>query len=115
MDFCPNCSSLLAPQKGKQGEGRVLVCRSCGYTQPMSPAGGVTYRVVDKINHNPSEEIVVVSDEMAQQQAMPTVRTLCPKCSNRVAYYWQLQTRKGDEGMTAFYRCVKCGHTWREY
>lgn len=115
MDFCPKCSSLLTPQKGKQGQGRILVCPSCGHTQPLSPTGGDTYRVVDKIEHQPSEETVVITDEIAQQQTMPTVRMICPKCGHKVAYYWQLQTRKGDEGMTAFYRCVKCGQTWREY
>jgi DNA-directed RNA polymerase subunit M len=115
MDFCPKCGSLLTPQKNKQGQGRILVCPSCGHTQPLSPKGGETYRVVDKIGHQPSEETVVVTDEIAQQQTMPTVRQVCPKCGNNVAYYWQVQTRAGDEGMTTFYRCVKCGQTWREY
>jgi DNA-directed RNA polymerase subunit M len=26
-----------------------------------------------------------------------------------------VQTRSIDESMTQFYRCTKCGHTWRDY
>jgi len=26
-----------------------------------------------------------------------------------------IQTRAADEPPTRFYRCTKCGHTWREY
>jgi DNA-directed RNA polymerase, subunit M/Transcription elongation factor TFIIS len=39
----------------------------------------------------------------------------CPKCGNHEAYYWMIQTRAADEPPTRFYKCVKCGHTWREY
>ncbi|RLG10996.1 MAG: transcription factor S, partial [Thaumarchaeota archaeon] len=40
---------------------------------------------------------------------------ICPKCGNREAYYWAVQTRSADEPMTRFFRCTKCGYTWREY
>jgi DNA-directed RNA polymerase subunit M len=30
-------------------------------------------------------------------------------------YVWQVQTRGGDEASTQFFRCTKCGHTFREY
>ncbi|MCD6114052.1 MAG: transcription factor S, partial [Thermoprotei archaeon] len=39
----------------------------------------------------------------------------CPKCGNREAYVWMMQTRAADEPPTRFYRCTKCGYTWREY
>ena len=38
----------------------------------------------------------------------------CPKCEAHRAYYQQLQIRSADEPMTTFYRCVSCGHNWRE-
>ena len=38
----------------------------------------------------------------------------CPKCEAHRAYYQQLQIRSADAPMTTFYRCVSCGHNWRE-
>ncbi|MCW3991867.1 MAG: hypothetical protein NWE79_04105 [Candidatus Bathyarchaeota archaeon] len=26
-----------------------------------------------------------------------------------------VQTRSADESPAQFYRCIECGHTWREY
>ena len=31
----------------------------------------------------------------------------CPKCTNRRAYYQQLQIRSADEPMTTFYKCTE--------
>ena len=39
---------------------------------------------------------------------------VCPKCSHGHAYFMQMQIRSADEPMTTFYRCVSCGHNWRE-
>lgn len=35
-------------------------------------------------------------------------------CTNRRAYFFQLQTRSADEPMTTFYRCTVCAHQWKE-
>ena len=35
-------------------------------------------------------------------------------CTNRKAYFFQLQTRSADEPMTTFYRCTECAHQWKE-
>lgn len=48
---------------------------------------------------------------------MLMLRTVnCPNenCDGREAYYKQAQIRSADEPMTTFFRCVKCGHDWRE-
>jgi len=39
----------------------------------------------------------------------------CPKCGNNQVYVWQVQTRGADESSTQFFRCTKCGYTFREY
>jgi DNA-directed RNA polymerase subunit M len=39
----------------------------------------------------------------------------CPKCSAKKVISWMEQTRASDEPPTRFYKCTKCGHTWREY
>lgn len=38
----------------------------------------------------------------------------CPKCSNRKAYFMQIQIRSADEPMTTFYKCTNCGNQWKE-
>lgn len=113
MDFCPECSSILTPTKDEKGRG--LVCNICGFRKQISSKAKRSYRIKDEISHGPEEETVVISEAEAEQQMMPTVRQVCPKCGHKVAYYWQVQTRSGDEGMTTFYRCLKCSQTWREY
>ena len=40
--------------------------------------------------------------------------TRCPACSHGVAYFYEVQTRSADEPATLFFRCVECGHQWRE-
>ena len=35
-------------------------------------------------------------------------------CTNRKAYFFQLQTRSADEPMTTFYRCTECAYQWKE-
>jgi len=114
MEFCPECSSILSPQK--TGKKKVLTCQNCGYTKRLTSKTKEKYRIGEKITHLPeNEETVVIDDKLLEQRTMPTVRAICPKCGNNEAYYWQVQTRSGDEGMTTFYRCVKCEQTWREY
>ncbi|MFX1319547.1 MAG: transcription factor S [Promethearchaeota archaeon] len=114
MEFCPKCSSILIPQKN--GDKKVLFCQTCGYSKPLTSKDEKEYRYGDKINHIPEkEEVFVIDEEMLEQRTMPTVRAICPKCGHKEAYYWQVQTRSGDEAMTTFYRCTNCGQTWREY
>jgi DNA-directed RNA polymerase subunit M/transcription elongation factor TFIIS len=46
-----------------------------------------------------------------------TITTLvkCGRCRSNKIHYSQLQTRSGDEGMTNFYRCLTCNHSWRVF
>lgn len=37
----------------------------------------------------------------------------CSKCKSRRVVYDQLQTRKADEGVTTFLRCIDCGKKWK--
>ncbi|MGQ9782101.1 MAG: transcription factor S [Nitrososphaeria archaeon] len=59
--------------------------------------------------------IKVLSDAESKIETMPTIEIECPKCGNNKSYWWLLQTRSGDEPPTQFYRCTKCGYTWRMY
>ncbi|MGA3289451.1 MAG: hypothetical protein ABSD42_04340 [Candidatus Bathyarchaeia archaeon] len=46
---------------------------------------------------------------------MPTLHVDCPRCGSNTANVWQVQTRGSDESSTQFFRCLRCGFTFREY
>lgn len=37
-----------------------------------------------------------------------------PKCKSKRCYYYQLQTRSGDEGITTFVICSKCNSRYKQ-
>ncbi|MEM2137160.1 MAG: transcription factor S [Candidatus Methanomethylicia archaeon] len=109
MEFCSRCGALMHP---KRVDGKImLVCSVCGF---MKDAVNVDMKIVERRERNPKLETVVIDSE-SSINVMPRVRALCPKCGNNEAYWWMVQTRRGDEAPTRFYRCTKCGYTWREY
>ena len=46
----------------------------------------------------------------ACREQSASVGLLCAKCHTKSAVIEMLQTRSGDEGMTAFVVCQKCAH-----
>lgn len=102
--FCPKCGSLLMPKK--EGNKKILAC-SCGFKNKDSEAGATIKEVVKT-----AKGIEVIEEE---KEVYPLVEVECPKCKNRKAYFWTVQTRASDEPETKFYKCQKCKHTWRDY
>lgn len=107
MEFCSKCGAMMDPVTKEDGS-RVWQCRGCGTTKEIKGQPTVTR----ELKKTPRDKIVLVEDDA---MPMPTTRATCEKCGNNEAYYWTLQTRRGDEGATEFYRCTKCKHTWRYY
>ena len=101
MTFCPKCGGLLVPSADKKS----IQC-SCGYTSRSK----VELALKEK---NKVDENIKVKEEV--NETLAKVKEECPKCKNFEAFNWSLQTRAADEAETAFYRCTKCSHTWREY
>ncbi len=115
MEFCPKCGKRLVPTKKKEGKKNILVlkCPKCGYEKP---AEGKIVSPAKVISTTPSKESIAIIDRKAQElRTLPTVTIICPKCGNNTAYVWQVQTRGSDESSTQFFRCTKCGYTFREY
>jgi DNA-directed RNA polymerase subunit M len=104
MRFCPKCGSLLLPKEG------LLVCENCHYSEKLERPE--EYTLTKTVEDKKEEGISVVEEERAR---LPTTRATCPACGNSTAYWWIVQTRRADEPPTRFYRCTKCGKTWREY
>jgi len=107
LRFCPNCQSILRPDRNK---GK-LVCYRCGHEEEIGKEG---FRIKAPIVQRKKIKDIVV-DEGDYGAKMPTASVPCPKCGNEEAYWWLVQTRRADEPPTTFYRCKKCGHTWRDY
>ena len=105
MQFCQHCGAYLTliVVNGKEVYG----CPRCNSIADIETS-------IRKIN-NRKEAIITIGEDEANVQPMPKTAAECEKCGNKEAYYWQVQTRGGDEPMTRFYRCVKCNATWREH
>jgi len=109
LKFCPKCGTLMRPDR-KKG---VWVCPNCGYEEPITDEDKKKTKITQKVEHRPDEGVVIVDQEV---ETLPTTRVYCPKCGEIVeAYWWEVQTRAGDEPSTIFYKCKKCGYVWRSY
>lgn len=102
MKFCPRCGSICLPTK--EGDKTIFKC-SCGHQEEGEG------KIVEKVKHE-TKEIEVVDKEI---ETHPLTEATCPRCKHGKAYFWEIQTRAGDEAATAFFKCEKCKHTWREY
>ncbi len=105
MKFCPKCGSVLLTNK----EGK-LYCPNC-----KTELKRAKKRISITMHHSPKETTIVVGEKESQIKTMPTIKVVCPRCGNDEAYWWFAQTRSIDESTTQFFRCTKCGYTWREY
>jgi len=108
MEFCPNCGGVLT--SSRQSGRAAMICRKCGYTKKMSG----DYVIISKSSRRQKASVTVLEDEETEIHPK-TTDVQCPSCGNREAYWWSVQTRSADEPMTQFFRCTRCGHTWREY
>lgn len=117
MEFCPKCGSLMMPKRS--GDSVFLICSRCGFSREVSSKGSVeesSYIFRRRIKHTVKEKMVVIDETTRLPRIASIVRNVeCPRCGNREAYAWMMQTRAADEPPTRFYRCTKCGYTWREY
>ena len=101
--FCPKCKTLMFPDK----ETNELVCRRCDHREPIKKGEG---KIIEKAESK--EDILEVAEGT---ETTPKTKVECPECGNLEAFYHIRQTRAADEAETKFYRCTKCGHTWRDY
>lgn len=104
MRFCPKCGTLLVFKKEK----RSLVCSKCGWEEKAE--GPKSYAKASA-----GDKIVTIGKKEQGLHTLPQAKVECPKCGHNRAYWWMVQTRSIDESPTQFYRCVKCGYTWRDY
>jgi len=102
MEFCPKCKSMMHPIEG------TLKCRKCGYEKTKDVAS-------ELMSTSSREEREVTVLEGDTDIGLPTTTARCEECGNNTAYWWLRQLRSADESETRFFKCIKCGFTWREY
>jgi len=110
MEFCPNCGKTLFPKKS--GASVTLVCKKCGYQKSLDAEVKV---VVKQGKPQQGSGVAAVIVEPSDSPLPTTSDVTCPECGHNEARWWTVQTRSADEPMTQFFKCVKCGHVWREY
>jgi len=104
MEFCPKCGSVMVI------DGKKLKCTKCGYTKRIGKK--VKTSISEKVNVK--DEIIIVEED-EEKKIYPKTKIMCPRCGNMEAIWWMQQTRGADEPPTMFFKCTKCGYTWREY
>ncbi|WMW22143.1 transcription factor S [Methanolobus mangrovi] len=103
MEFCPECKSMMVPA------GESFKCRKCGHVKGKQ-AGSEA--LLSKASREKREVTVL---EGNTDQGLPTTTARCDECGHNIAYWWLRQLRSADESETRFFKCTKCGCTWREY
>lgn len=120
MLFCPVCGNLLKVKRGVSKVGadvddaavddaNSFQCFSCPYAFP------ITRWIVNRLNLQAKEVDDVRGGSAAWEGNQQTDATCTQEsCSGTRAYFMQLQIRSADEPMTTFFKCVTCGHVWKE-
>ncbi len=115
MEFCAECGSRLVPKRVNSGNQTlvILTCTKCKYKK-REQIGEVRFsgKIID---HSPKQFVAVIGKEEQKLNPLPTIHVDCPKCGNGTANVWLVQTRGSDESSTQFFRCLRCGYTFREY
>ncbi|KAH8811436.1 hypothetical protein F5884DRAFT_782095 [Xylogone sp. PMI_703] len=114
--FCPSCSNMLtvsstpasSSDPSTAGDNR-LECLTCPYQYV------ITKRYYERKVFARKEREDVFGGPGAWDNAQKS-QVQCPKegCDGEEAAYFQVQIRSADEPMTSFFKCMTCGHRWRE-
>ncbi|KAL8323590.1 hypothetical protein RB593_005164 [Gaeumannomyces tritici] len=89
--FCPNCANVLTVSPMDTGKNR-LECRTCPYEFAISEP------LFSRKDFVRKEREDVFGGPGAWDNAQKA----------------KVQIRSADEPMTSFFKCMACGHRWRE-
>lgn len=67
----------------------------------------------DKWRHIIDQELLRNKAAYEITEVSMTDKVICGKCKKNKISYYEKQIRSADEPMTAFFRCISCGHRWK--
>ena len=108
MEFCEKCGHVLIVEKKKKHA--YLICKKCGRKKKIAKE---KIMISEKVVEGKKPIVVMGKDEGLSE--LPKTKIMCPRCENNEAHWWMQQTRAADEPPTIFYKCTKCGYSWRSY
>jgi len=114
MSFCKECGAIMIPEKDSSGK-IFLVCPKCRDSNEVTRAKNDYLELGSAKSSTDKKKTVIIDKTQLDEDAMASVDATCPKCGHEKAMQWSLQTRSADEASTIFFRCTKCGQTWRDY
>ena len=66
-----------------------------------------------RLENEKIREKAIFDCELVQTEEPSSGMFTCGKCKKDLTTYYQMQTRRADEPMTAFVTCLNCGHRFR--
>ena len=106
MEFCSSCGKRLIYQRKSKLK---LYCPKCKKDFQLDK------NVVNNITQkNRKYGIILIDNKAIKFRTRPTVDTYCKKCEGKKAETWILDLGSEDKLQSIFFRCIKCGNTWRE-
>ncbi len=113
MDFCSNCGTRLTYDSK---EKKKLYCLKCKKKIETSVEQMGNESIADQTKSKKIDDngIVILDKKTLKLRTLPRVDADCYKCNCKKAETWALNLGSEDNSQAIFFRCVSCGHTWRQ-